>query len=168
MKLKVTSGWFLLMAVLGPSGASALPDRSTPDVPMLRVRLSAPGHTSLAESEIRNAVSGKELLLDEAAALAPGLALDIVMEGGCPPIEKFYPDGGWERGICARTYVVEHGHWSIRTDQFGSQLCTAIDGEEANCRAVWRRSSLDRLILTVNAKQSDGNPEYNPYRTAPL
>jgi hypothetical protein len=169
MKLN-TAAPICALLIAGAATAADSAQRAGPESapPVLRVRLAAPGRVALAEGQIRNAVSGKVLLLDEIGTLAPGVQLDVVIEGGCPPVERFFADGRWERQFCARAPRIDHGRWRIQTGQFGSQLCVAIEGEGDNCRPVWRRSSPDRLILPVNRMHSSGDPEFNPYRTVPL
>ncbi len=167
MKPMVKIAWVMLMANMTTAEASALTEQPTYKSQALRVRLSAPARTPLVADQIRSVLSGKTLLLDEMAELAPHVIVDVSRLGGCPPVESFYPDGKWERGICARAYRVDHGHWSIKTGQFGSEICITIEGQNADCRAVWQRSASDRLILTVSM-QRDSKPEYNPYITKPL
>ncbi len=168
MKSKGLIAWSLFVASVGTGAAHAKMNLPELGPQVLRVRLAPPSRLPLTEGEIRAALSGKVLLLDEATVLAPNVYLDAIVEGGCAPVEKFYPDGKWERGTCSRAYLVDRGRWSIQTDRFGSRLCTAVEGQNPNCRAVWRRASTDRLILTVNGLHADGDPEYNPYRTTPL
>lgn len=160
--------WSLVVASVGTAAAPAAENAAVAGPQVLRVRLAPPSRLPLTENEIRTALSGKTLLLDVTTALLPSVVLDVIVEGGCPPVERFYPDGRWEKGICARAYRVDKGRWSIKTDRFGSTLCTSIEGRNPNCRAVWGRTSTDRLILTVNGLHADGDPEYNPYRTSPL
>lgn len=157
----------LLAVNIGTAVGSAPTDGSIPNAQALRVRLSAPSRTPLGADEIRSAMSGKSILLDKMTALAPGVILDVVLYDGCPPIEHFYADGKWERGVCGRMYTVTHGHWSIETNRSGSKLCNTVEGQDRDCRTVWQRSSPDQLILTAPS-QHGGNPEYNSYRTLPL
>ncbi|MEG3175982.1 hypothetical protein U1872_07060 [Sphingomonas sp. RB3P16] len=163
--LKIAS--VILMTNIATAAASASTNPTTANPQALRVRLSAPARAPLGANEIRSVISGKALLLDELTPLAPGVILDVLIEGGCPPVESFYSDGRWERGTCARGYIVRHGHWGIKAGIVGSELCTTIEGQEAYCRTVWQRLSSDRLILTVSGRRF-GNPEYNPYKTKPL
>lgn len=167
MKSMLKIACLILTGNMATAEASALTKQKTYNPQALHVRLSAPASTPLGADQIRSVLSGKTLLLDEMPALAPDVILDVVMLGGCPPVERFFPDGKWERGICARAYMVDHGHWSIKTGRFGSELCTTIEGQDAYCRAVWQGSSSGRLILTVSM-QRDRKPEYNPYITKPL
>lgn len=150
------------------TAADSAPQAREQDSPVLRVRLSSPARPGLSAEQIRRAVSGKSLLLDEVGALAPGVYLDVIVEGGCPPVEKFLADGRWERSFCARALRIDHGRWRIQAGRFGSQLCVAVEGGDENCRPVWRRGPPDRLILSVNRMRSDGTPEFNSYRTKPL
>lgn len=158
----------LFVASAVTAAASATVSRHQISSEVLRVKLASPNRVPLAENEIKSALSGKVLLLDEPTALAPNVYLEVILEGGCAPVEKFYPDGKWERSVCARAYRVERGRWSIRTDRFGSTICTALEGQKSDCRAVWKRASPNSLILTVTGRCLSGDPEFNPYRTKPL
>lgn len=164
--LALACSLFLTSVATAVDSAAQAGPRQDPAV--LHVTLSAPARRGLSEGQIRKAVSGKTLLLDEIGTLAPGIYLDVLVEGACPPVEKFFADGRWERTFCARAPRVYQGRWQIQTDRFGSLLCVAIDGGDALCRAVWRRGPPDRLILTVGPIRSSGTVAFNPYRTAPL
>ncbi|WP_176500729.1 hypothetical protein [Sphingomonas sp. HMP9] len=84
------------------------------------------------------------------------LALDIYLEGsrigGCPPIERFYADGTWEKVICQRLPVTDGGTWRIKKDRSGSKVCTLTNKQYEECRVMWKRSSPDRFLLTIQTK----------------
>ena len=167
MKLGSAPVWLLLTSILGALDASASRKMKSPNSDVLRVKLANPARTPLSASAIRESVSGKLLILDQRIDTPKNFDLRISY-GECPPYEKFYYDGRWERQYCGRAPMVETGTWSVKTSRFNSELCVISDAKEEYCRTVWGRSSSDTLIMTVRGRLPGSDPEYNPYRTVPL
>lgn len=124
------------------------------------VRLARPAGRPLNGDEIRAALSGYKLVLDEHYIQANDVQLRVTMLGGCPPVETFLADERWEQTICGIMLTVKRGAWRIK----GSTVCVRSNISDEECRTVWRTGAPDRLILTVPMLSG----EYNPYRLVPL
>lgn len=80
---------------------------------------------------------------------APNIYVEGSIIGGCPPTERFYSNGEWERLICSRLPETQSGTWSIKRDHSGSKVCTLTNKGFNQCRVLWKRSSPSRFLLTI-------------------
>ena len=141
--------------------ASACSDQSDRDG-KLRVYLAQPPYTSLTDQQIRTRLAGRQLTPDESFEPAQDVDLIVQREGGCPPIERFFPNGRWEQDFCAIDKQHRFGTWSTKN----SRVCVLRTDypQPPRCRAVWPTQSESRVIMSL-AGPFGG---FNPYRLSRL
>ena len=140
---------------LSSTAVAQSPGASQADPETLYVRLALPDRPPLNDQQIRAALAEHKLVLDSKYSPAPNVNVRTAMLGGCPPSERFFGDGRWERTVCGLTYQTNRGSWAVR----GSRLCVHQENIAEECRRVWSTSSPGRLILSVPVFPN----EFNPY-----
>jgi hypothetical protein len=158
--LRVLSTALLFLSPTVPAGSedarpkSAPPAAAQADQEVLYVRLALPERAPLNDQQIRATLAEHKLVLDDQYSPAPNIKIRTAMLGGCPPKERFFGDGRWERTVCGLTYQTHRGSWSVRD----SRVCVRAENVADECRRVWRTSSPGRLILSVPISPTDFNP----------
>jgi hypothetical protein len=125
-------------------------------------RLLTPNWHPLTGSQIRAAVSGHHLRIDENYKVAPGLKPKAIFAGGCPPPETFYADGRWTTFFCDRAGTGFEGRWSVEPFRGGEHLCVEAPDFPKSCRFVWGSRSPSRLFMpTTVSSWATGKQEYD-------
>lgn len=150
--------FFVCLACLFANPALAGQSATSSERPV--VRLARPDAAPLTGDEIRVALSGHKLVLDEQFIQSDDIRLRVARMGGCPPVEIFLADERWEKTVCGIGVQVKRGAWRIKD----RTICVRSNVSDERCRMVWRTGSPNQLILTV----SEISGEFNPYKVVPL
>lgn len=169
MKRNRTLAFVVLLSAM-PIGTLSAPTASAQTPPVyhsLSLRLAFPNWAPMTGKQIEAMFADRDVIVDENYEPAPGIKIDMVFQGGCPPIETFAADGRWQMAMCSRALRIYDGQWSIEPFQGGSQLCVSAVDFLKECRLVWQGPTADQVIMPLADTISSLGPYFNLYRLRP-
>jgi hypothetical protein len=130
------------------------------------LRLAEPKWRPLTGQEIKLLISDHTAVIDERYEPYPGVKVNVIYWGGCPPYETFFADGRWEMGMCQVAYRVYNGRWTTEAFRGRERLCVEASDRPKECRFVWQGANADQIVMPLGTPVQDNqlNRDFSPYR----
>jgi len=129
------------------------------------LKLDRPNWLPMTGPQIVEAFAGRMIGVDRRYEPYPGVRVNVVFIGGCPPGESFDRNGGWSKSVCFRALRTYKGKWWTEKFRGGERLCVEASDFPKLCRFVWYVSS-ERVIMAADSLNHD-EPQDDPITFSP-